>query len=128
MCQMLLSINPQYVASILSGKKKYEYRKFRCREDVDKIIIYSTAPVKRVVAEADISEILEDTLDDIWEMTKDFSGITKDFFDEYYKGKERAVAYHLGKLKIYDKPLTLQDIGVSSAPQSFRYMTKPVMI
>ncbi|MCM1181405.1 MAG: hypothetical protein NC347_14200 [Clostridium sp.] len=54
MCQMLLSINPEYVASILQGKKVYEYRKFRCRDDVGKIIIYATAPCQQVVAEADI--------------------------------------------------------------------------
>lgn len=122
MCQMLLSINPQYVAGIFSGKKKYEYRKFRCRKDVDRIIIYSTAPVKRVVGEVDIVGIVEDTLDMVWELTKEFSGISRDFFDEYYKGKERAVAYHLGKLRIYDHPLTLADIGVSCAPQSYRYI------
>ena len=49
MCQMLLSINPEYVTSILQGKKVYEYRKFRCRDDVDKIIIYATADRKSVV-------------------------------------------------------------------------------
>ena len=54
MCQMLLSINPEFVESILNGTKLFEYRKFRCREDVDKIIIYATAPQKQVVAEAEI--------------------------------------------------------------------------
>lgn len=38
MCKMLLSINPEYVKSILEGEKVYEYRKFRCREDVNKIV------------------------------------------------------------------------------------------
>lgn len=36
MCQMLLSINPEYVESILQGTKLYEYRKFRCRDDDEK--------------------------------------------------------------------------------------------
>ena len=39
MSKMLLSINPQYVEHIFSGKKRYEYRKFRCRKDVDKIYV-----------------------------------------------------------------------------------------
>lgn len=64
--------------SILSGKKKYEYRKFRCREDVDKIIIYLTAPVEWVVDEMVVGEIVEDTLEVVWEMTKEYSSITKD--------------------------------------------------
>ena len=119
---MLLSINPQFVAKIISGTKKYEYRKFRCNRDVDKIIIYSTSPVKYVVGEVKIEYILEDTLDKIWEKTKDFSGISKDFFDKYYQGKKKAVAYKLGKPKIYKTPKTLENIGVKTAPQSYCYL------
>ncbi len=118
MCQMLLSINPEYVTSILQGDKLYEYRKFRCRDDVDKIIIYATAPQKQVVGEAEI----EDDILTVWNLTKAYSGITYNFFRKYYKGKKKAVAYHLKNLVIYDKPLSLEDIGVSCAPQSYRYM------
>lgn len=123
MCQMLLSINPEYVKSILRGEKLFEYRKFRCRDDVDKIIIYATAPQKQVVAEADIAFILEDDPLTVWRKTKEFSGITYSFFRKYYKGKKKAIAYRLENLVIYDKPLSLSDIGVSCAPQSYRYMS-----
>lgn len=123
MCQMLLSINPEYVASILQGKKLYEYRKFRCRDDVDKIIIYATAPQKQVVAEAEIAGIVEDDILAVWHQTKEYSGITYKFFRQYYKGKKRAIAYQLKNLVIYDKPLTLEELGVSCAPQSYRYIS-----
>lgn len=126
MCQMLLSINPEFVTSILQGKKLYEYRKFRCRNDVDKIIIYATAPQKQVVGEAEIASILEDDLLTVWHKTKNYSGITYNFFRKYYKGKKVAVAYQLKNLIIYDKPLTLEDIGVSCAPQSYRYISTAV--
>ncbi len=123
MCQMLLSINPQYVTSIIDGTKTYEYRKFRCRSDVDKIIIYATAPQKQVVGEAEIEEILEGDLLSIWRKTKDQSGITYSFFRKYYKGKKIAVAYRLKNLVVYDQPLTLADIGLSYAPQSYCYVS-----
>ena len=92
MCQMLLSINPEYVESILQGKKVYEYRKFRCRDDVDKIIIYATAPQQQVVAEAEIADIIEDDILSVWQQTKKYSGITYTFFRKYNKGKKKAVA------------------------------------
>ncbi len=123
MCQMLLSINPEYVESILQGEKMYEYRKCRCRDDVDKIIIYSTAPKKRVVAEAEIADIIEDDVLNVWRKTKDYSGITYTFYRKYYKGKKKAVAYHLKNVVMYEKPLTLEEIGVSCAPQSFCYIS-----
>ena len=52
MCKILLSINPEHVENIFNGNKKYEYRKIKCKEKVDKIIIYSTAPIMQVVGEA----------------------------------------------------------------------------
>lgn len=122
MCKMLLSINPEYVKSILEGEKVYEYRKFRCREDVNKIVIYATAPQKQVVAEAEIGNILEADPLSVWQQTKELSGISYAFFRKYYKGKKKAFAYELKNLVIYDNPLTLADIGVSHAPQSFRYI------
>ncbi|MDE5782492.1 MAG: ASCH domain-containing protein [Lachnospiraceae bacterium] len=123
MCQMLLSINPKYVASILQGKKLYEYRKFRCRADVDKIIIYATSPQQQVVAEAEIEDIIEDDVLSVWRKTKNYSGITYAFFRKYYRGKKKAVAYRLKNLVIYEEPLSLEDIGVSCAPQSYRYIS-----
>ena len=123
MCQMLLSINPEYVQSILQGTKLYEYRKFRCRSDVDKIIIYATAPLKQVVAEAEIASIVEDDVLSVWKQTKEYSGVTYSFFRKYYKGKKTAVAYRLKNVVIYDEPLSLEDIGVSCAPQSYRYLS-----
>lgn len=124
MCRMLLSINPEYVEKIMNGEKLFEYRKFKCREDVDTIVIYATAPIKRVVAEADIANIVEDDLLKVWQITKQHSGITYSFFRKYYKGKKKAVAYHLKNVNIYQTPLTLEDLGVSVAPQSFRYLSE----
>ena len=123
MCQMLLSINPEYVESILAGTKLYEYRKFRCRDDVDKIIIYATAPQKQVVAEAEIEYIVEDEILNVWHQTKKYSGITYPFFRKYYKGKKKAIAYRLKNVVVYDKPLSLKDLGVSCAPQSYCYLS-----
>lgn len=122
MCQILLSIKPEYVEHILSGDKRYEYRKQRCKRAVDKILIYSTHPVKKIVAEVCVSSILENSPQKVWELTKNFSGISKEFFDSYYKGRNTAVAFELGDLKVYDPPLSLDSLGVSSAPQSFLYL------
>ncbi len=122
MCQMLLSIKPQYVEDILSGKKKYEFRKVRCKQDVGKIIIYATAPIKKIVAEAEVEEILEGSISDIWNITRNFSGISYSFFKQYFKGKDRAIAYKLKNIVEYEHPRTLSDYGLSIAPQSFVYI------
>lgn len=122
MCAILLSINPEHVENILNGKKIYEFRKTTCKRKVDKIIIYSTNPVMKIVGEAEVEDILIDEPDKIWKITRRKSGINKNFFDEYYKNKEQAVAYKLCNIIKYNTPKELQDFGIKSAPQSFQYV------
>lgn len=123
MCKILISIKPEYVNEILSGRKKYEYRKVKAKKDnVDKMIVYATAPIMKVVAEIEILNILEDSPDLIWEYTKKYSGITKTFYDKYYKNKDTAVAYQLGRIEEYDVPKELSELGISYSPQSFIYI------
>ncbi|MDR2944343.1 MAG: hypothetical protein LBU81_04575 [Methanosarcinales archaeon] len=119
---MLLSINPEHVEKILTGQKQFEFRKVRCRSDVRKIIIYATSPVMQVVGEADVLDIIEDDPECVWKQTSEHAGISREFYNNYYKGKEKAIAYKLGNISKYEKSVSLSDIGVNSAPQSFIYL------
>ena len=120
--KILISINPEHVQNIINGTKKYEYRKIAAKQDISSIIIYETTPIKRVVAEAEIIDVLELQPEELWKQTKDASGISKEFFDDYFRDRELAYAYKLGKIKVYDVPKTLLDYGIKAAPQSFVYI------
>lgn len=122
MCKILLSIKPEYVESIFNGTKTFEYRKSKCRKSIDKIVIYSTSPVMMVVGEADVKNIIINSPKEVWETTKNQSGISKNFFDSYYSGKNMAVAFQLCNVHKYKKPITLKQLGVKNAPQSYIYL------
>ena len=122
MCNMLISINPEHVENIFNGSKKYEYRKIRCKQDIDKIIIYSTYPIMKVVGEAKVEKILEDSPDNIWEETKKYSGIDLKFYQKYFKDRSKAIAYKLTNIKKYNAPKELSIYGIKAAPQSFIYV------
>ena len=77
--KIIISINPEHVENIINGTKKYEYRTKAAKQDISSIIIYETVPVKKIVAEAEIIEVLELSPEDLWNETKEFSGISKDF-------------------------------------------------
>lgn len=124
MCSILLSINPQHVENILNGTKRFEFRKRACKRKVDKLIIYSTYPIMKVVGEAEVEDVLIDAPEILWKKTQKLSGIDKVFFDEYYQGREQAVAYKLKSVKKYKRPMELSDFGVVSAPQSFVYVNE----
>lgn len=122
MSRMLLSIKPKYVDEIIAGKKRYEFRKFHCRAGIDTIIIYATAPVKKVVAEVSLLDIIEDDVGVVWKLTRFAGGISHKDYREYYKNRKTATAYHLGDVIPYDDPLDLSDFGLHYAPQSFAYV------
>jgi len=122
MCKMLLSVNPEHVDNILSGVKQFEFRKVRCKRDVDSILIYATSPVKLVVGEVEVLEVIEDAPESVWKLTSEFAGVSKSFFDQYYNKNDKAIAYRLGKVEKYLTPLQLSDLGISFAPQSFVYV------
>lgn len=120
--KIIISINPIHVENIINGIKKYEYRKVAAKQDISSILIYETTPIKRVVAEAEIVDVLMMAPDELWKKTKDESGIDRMFFDEYFEGRTIAYAYKLGKIKVYDEPKLLSDFGIVTAPQSFVYV------
>ena len=122
MCKILLSVNPEHVENIMKGNKKYEFRKIQTREKVERIIIYSTYPVMKVVGEAEVIDVVINNPEKVWDETSQFSGITKQFFDKYFCNREKAIAYKLGHVKKYKKSKELSEYGVKSAPQSFIYI------
>jgi len=122
MGKIIISINPVHVDKILNGTKKYEYRTKAAKRDIHSLLIYSTYPTKKVVAEVEIIEVLEMTPSDLWESTKEFSGIEEEFYNLYFENREVAFAYKLGKVVTFESPKSLVDFGLNYAPQSFVYL------
>ena len=117
-----MSINPEHVVNILAGTKRFEFRKTKCKEHIDAILIYSTYPIMKVVAEVEVTGIIVGTPQVIWKQTASAAGIDKKFFDHYYSGRNTAVAYALGNVTQYESPRQLSDYGIKAAPQSYVYI------
>lgn len=124
--RVLLSIKPEYAEKILNGTKRFEYRKAVPRsEAVRTVVIYATMPVGKVVGEFEVAGVLREKPDVLWKRTKDASGITRTFFDQYFSGRDEAMAIAVRKPKRYAKPLSLEDVsGSLIPPQSFQYLAE----
>ena len=122
--RVLLSIKPEYADKILSGEKLYEFRKIVFKDkSVKSVVIYATMPVGKVVGEFDIDHIIQDNPKSLWELTKEFSGISKSFFDAYFSGRDKAFAIKIKNPNKYAKPLALNKLLTNGiAPQSFCYL------
>lgn len=58
MRKIMLTIKPEYVEKILDGSKKYEYRTKLATKNIHSLIIYATAPIKKVVTKVEIVEVM----------------------------------------------------------------------
>ena len=122
--RVLLSVKPEYAEKILSGRKRFEFRKaiFR-RPNVKIVVLYSTMPVGRVVGEFAVADVHSAKPADVWTLTRQFAGISRTFFNEYFEGRDVAHAIEVRTVKRYRKPLALSQLVPSGcAPQSFRYL------
>lgn len=123
--KVLLSIKPEYADRILSGEKKFEFRKALFKSsNVTTIVIYATMPVGKVVGEFEIDAIIKECPSKLWQITSEFSGITKTFFESYFCGRDAGYAIRVKKAVRYEEPVDLKAILPTGVPpQSFCYLT-----
>lgn len=121
---VLLSIKPKFAESILSGRKKYEFRKKAfSQKNIGRVYIYSTAPIKKIVGAFRINSIIEDKPSSLWHRLKDNAGIfEKEFFD-YFKNREVGFAFEIVDVEKFENPVDPKIIFPNFVPpQSFCYI------
>lgn len=123
--KVLLSIKPEFVDEIVEGNKRFEYRKniFK-NKDISCIVVYATKPTGKIIGEFEIENILHEEINNLWNLTKQYSGISEKYFFKYFYGKHKGFAIKIKKFKKYKKPLELKefDEDIKVAPQSFCYI------
>src|SRR5215470_9075562 len=122
--KVLLSIKPEFAELILSGEKRYEFRRVCFRNSgVHTVLIYATLPIGKVVGQFDIEEVISDSPMRLWERTKSFAGLTRSLFRQYFSGRTVAYALAIRNPRRFARPLDLSKFVPSgTAPQSFCYV------
>ncbi len=124
---VLLSIKPKYVNKIVNGNKRHKFRKsvFRKRGNVDRVYIYASSPMKRIVGAFTIKTIMEEHPEELWRLCKKFSGISEVEFFDYFRDKDDGYAIEIGMFELFD-PMNPRDcVPDLSPPQSFCYTDEP---
>lgn len=121
--KVLMSIKPEFAFKIFEGKKRFEFRKAIFKNpSVKTVVVYASSPVQQVIGEFEIDSIFSLEPSELWEKTKEYSGITEEFFFEYFSDKEVAHAIKIKKARKYKKPLCLRQDFKVSPPQSYMYL------
>ena len=120
---VLMSIHPEYAQAILDGTKRVEFRKRALAPSVTHVVIYSTAPVQRVVGWFKIGAQHVNAPEELWNRFRDCGGVGYRDYSRYFRGKDKAVAIEVESVQRFAAPLSLQrDLGVEHPPQSFQYL------
>jgi type I restriction enzyme S subunit len=121
---VLLSVKPKYAEEILSGRKKYEFRRsiFK-KQNIEKVYIYSSSPVSKIVAAFEIGKILKGSPENIWNLCHKYAGISKNDFFDYFKNADVAYAIEISNIDSFLNPIDpCRIIEDFKPPQSFYYV------
>lgn len=121
--KVILSIKPEFAEKIFNGSKKYEFRRSIFKDPtVKKIIVYASAPISKIVGEFEIDKILRSELNTLWSKTKEYSGISEEYYLKYFEGKKEGYALKIKKTHKYVDHLSIKDDFGLFPPQSFAYL------
>lgn len=120
--KIILPIKPKYAEKILDGNKWFEYRRKLPNRHVSKIVIYETAPVKKIVGEVNVIKVMKYSPYELYDITKDHSGISLEDYIEYFNGVDVAYAYVLSKPTRFPEPIGIEQYGLKGVPQSYVYL------
>ncbi|MGD0794570.1 MAG: ASCH domain-containing protein [Dehalococcoidales bacterium] len=124
---IVISIKPIYVDLILDGEKKYEFRKHNFTKPIDKVLIYSTKPIGKIVGYFTVDKLIKNTPSKIWAKCHEFSGISERDFIEYFKGSKTAYAIQIKNVCKLLYPIFPNDVMKGfKAPRSFLYIDRKV--
>lgn len=121
--KVILSIKPEFANKIFEGTKKYEFRRAIFKNpDVKKVVVYSSSPVQKIIGEFEIDRIITHNLELLWSKTRKHSGISENYFFQYFGDKKLGFAIKIKNTKLYQKPKCIREDYNLFPPQSFLYL------
>jgi predicted transcriptional regulator len=121
---VLLSIKPKYAELILAGSKRVELRRAWPDTDIGVMVLYSSAPVQRLVGAAYINSVNKENPEDLWALSqKHGGGVTHDELFEYFAGKSKAYGIMISRAEVAERQIDPKEIFVDFVPpQSYMYL------
>jgi predicted transcriptional regulator len=108
---LLISIHPNHVEQIFSGKKRYELRrKFSTKWLGHRLNIYATEPAMQLVGQATVGRVIKSSPIEIWNRLGCEIGCTRSDFDEYTKDTDEIFAIELTDVTPFRVPVARKEI------------------
>ena len=108
---VLISIHQKHAARIKSGEKLVELRRRNLRVSTGtRLWIYSTAPIASIELTATVKSVNVGSPSEIWSRFGSLAAVSRDEFDNYFRGSAVAVAVVLSAVRKLHRPISLGEI------------------
>lgn len=121
---VLMSIKPQYANAIMHGSKKVEFRKQIFDVNVERVYVYASHPVKKLIGYFDVDQVICENPDKLWDDYNKVGCISKKDFVSYFNNCSYGYAIAIKKVHRFTKDYLIAEIfgGNFQVPQSYRYI------
>ena len=116
----MMSIKEVYGLNLLNGKSMWEYRRRKSKINTgDKIILYATAPNKKLIGEFIVGKVLIGTPNSIWNKTKRDICYKKNEVVPYLESGNYPIAFQVSNPKKYLPEISVKNIPGFKPPMSY---------
>lgn len=130
---ILLSIQPRIVDEIITGDKKFEFRKklpnIKSEAISNTVVIYCSSPVMKIIGSFTIGRYFNSAFEKLM-IDVGASRSYEHRISKYFKDKTDCHAMEITDLNIYDNPVTLEELRnryPGFVPgQSYRYLDSKI--
>lgn len=120
----LLSIKPKYADLILAGTKRIELRRSWPDENIGVLVLYSSAPVQRLVGIAYVETVRVEPPEKLWKLAVEFGGgVTHEEFQDYFHGRRKTFGIMIKSVDVAELQLNPKTVFEEFIPpQSYMYL------
>lgn len=128
---ILLSIKPKIIKEIISGEKKFEFRKKlpdlndESLGIAKKVIIYSSSPEKKIMGSFVIKNFHQEKFNDMMHVVNASQSYRERIY-RYFKHEGVCFSMEISDFRVYEQPLTLTSLRLNhnnfGPGQSYRYL------
>lgn len=120
---IMISISPNESEQLFDNGRSVVFFKVAPKYPVEKVLVYVTSPIQKVIGEFDLLKIDVNSVNSSWNKYRSSSVISsrKEYL-EYFSSHKEAHALLASKVYIYRRPKDLASFNMKKGPSGFTYL------
>lgn len=121
----LIAIHPTYAEAILDGRKTVEFRRSMFPAVARFVVLYATAPVRRITGWFEVDSIERGKPEDLWRRHHRGGAVDGTTFQRYFSECSMGAAIRVQRATRLRRPIGLAALSPAlRPPQSFQYLDR----